>query len=129
MSPSERIAGLLDQGTTVRTPLQRALTRLVLWLAVVAVAFCVAVMLAELLHGDAGIGNFLFVGDRMTGRLALCRTLERLTPPLQADGAELGLAHLFGNAGKLDVERAEGKEIAARLARREQGSNGAIGIP
>ncbi len=55
------IGRLVASSSTVRTPLQRALTRLVLWLAVVAVAFCVAVMLAELLHGD-GWGQAVIAG-------------------------------------------------------------------
>ncbi len=41
---------------------------------------------------------------------------------------ELGLAHLLGNAGELDVESVKGKKIGARLARREQSGKGAIGI-
>jgi hypothetical protein len=47
---------------------------------------------------------------------------------LQADGAEFGLAHLLGNAGELDVERIEGEEIGAALARREECGKSAVGI-
>jgi hypothetical protein len=47
---------------------------------------------------------------------------------LQTDGAELGLDHLLGDAGELDIEGVEGKKIGAGLARRKQSGKGAIGI-
>jgi P-type Ca2+ transporter type 2C len=56
-----RIGELVARSTTVRTPLQRALGRLVAWLGVVAAVFCVAVMVAELLHGD-GWGQAVIAG-------------------------------------------------------------------
>ena len=50
----------------------------------------------------------------------LCRAVDRFAPPLQADHAEPGLAHDFGDAGKLDIQGNEGEEIVAGLARCEQ---------
>jgi len=48
-----RIAGLLDQGTTVRTPLQLRLDRLGKQLAAAALAICLLVLLLGLLRGEA----------------------------------------------------------------------------
>jgi Ca2+-transporting ATPase len=47
-----QIGALLATGRSPATPLQRALARLVGWLAVLAAVFCVAVVLAELAHGS-----------------------------------------------------------------------------
>ena len=58
----------------------------------------------------------------------LRRALDGIAPPLQADGAELRLGHLLGDAGELDIEGIESQKIGARLARREQSGKGAIGI-
>ncbi len=56
-----RIGRLVADTDTVKTPLQKALGRLVLWLGVVAAVFCIAVMAAELLHGD-GWGQAVIAG-------------------------------------------------------------------
>jgi Ca2+-transporting ATPase len=56
-----RIGSLVAEATSSLTPLQRGLVRLVRVLAVVAAAFCVAVMVAELLHGD-GWGDAVIAG-------------------------------------------------------------------
>jgi P-type Ca2+ transporter type 2C len=56
-----RIGRLVADTGIVKTPLQRSLTRLVTALGVVAAVFCVAVMLAELLHGD-GWGQAVIAG-------------------------------------------------------------------
>ena len=56
-----RIGRLVADTGVVKTPLQRSLTRLVTALGVVAVAFCIAVMVAELLHGD-GWGQAVIAG-------------------------------------------------------------------
>ena len=55
--------------------------------------------------------------------------IERIAPPLQANFAELRLAHLLGGAGKLDIEGIKGKERLARRPRREQRARIAVGIP
>jgi hypothetical protein len=55
----------------------------------------------------------------MSRGLALCRAIDRIAPPLQADGAEPRLAHLLGYAGKLDIEGDQREEICAHLARRK----------
>ena len=68
------------------------------------------------------------IGHGMTGALTSPRARQSLAPPLQADGAELGLGHLLGDAGELDIEGVERKKIGAGLARREQSGKGAIGI-
>ena len=64
----------------------------------------------------------------MSGRLASFRPVDRFAPPLQADHAEAGLAHHFGDAGKLDIQGDEGEEIGASLAGRERSGEAAIGI-
>ena len=51
------------------------------------------------------------------------RPRDRVAPPLQANLAELRLAHLLGDAGKLDIEGIKGEESAARIAR---GANRAL---
>ena len=56
-----RIGRLVAETGVVKTPLQRSLTRLVTALGIVAAAFCIAVMLAELLHGD-GWGQAVIAG-------------------------------------------------------------------
>jgi len=68
------------------------------------------------------------IGDRLARRLPVRYPLNGLAPPLQADGAELGLAHLLGDTGKLDIEGIEREKIGARLTWREQGGKSAIGI-
>ncbi len=56
-----QVGALLATVRTGHTPLQRALARLVGALAVVAAVFCVAVVLAELLHGR-GWGDAIIAG-------------------------------------------------------------------
>jgi hypothetical protein len=60
--------------------------------------------------------------------LTLRRACDRLAPPLQADGAKVRLLHLLGDAGKLDIESAEGKKIGPAFARREGGGKRAVAI-
>ena len=64
----------------------------------------------------------------MPGRLASFRAVDRFAPPLQADHAEPGLRHDFGDAGKFDIQGDEGEEIGAGLARSEQRGETAIAI-
>jgi hypothetical protein len=47
---------------------------------------------------------------------------------LQAHSAELRFARLFSDAGKLDIEGAQRKEIGASRARCEGGGKGAVRI-
>ncbi len=56
-----RIGSLVAEARPPRTPLQVALGRLVRALTVVAAAFCAAVVVAELLHGD-GWGDAVIAG-------------------------------------------------------------------
>ena len=56
-----QIGTLVAAARSPLTPLQRALARLVRALAVVAAVFCVAVVVAELLHGD-GWGDAVIAG-------------------------------------------------------------------
>ena len=60
------------------------------------------------------------IGDRMARDFAFASVLDRLAPPLQADGAEVRLAHLLGDAGKLDVQGIKSKDIVTRVARGKQ---------
>jgi hypothetical protein len=62
------------------------------------------------------------IGNGMAGHLALLRLLYRFAPPPQANGAEVGLAHLLGDTSKFDIEGVKGKEIVARVTRGKQGS-------
>ena len=64
----------------------------------------------------------------MAGGFAVCCALDRLAPPLEADGAEIGLAHLLGDAGELDVESVKREEIGPRVRRGEQDGKAAVGI-
>ena len=61
------------------------------------------------------------IGHGMPCRLASLRLLDGFAPPLQANGAEIGLAHLLGNPGKLNIEGVKREEIVAGIARRKQG--------
>jgi len=78
-------------------------------------------LLAVLMIGGMA-GRILFgrladrVGHGITRRLAFYRPLDRLAPPLQANDAEAGLAHQFGDARKLDIKGDEREEIGASLA-------------
>jgi Ca2+-transporting ATPase len=56
-----KVGALVAAATTSRTPLQRALARLVGALSVVAAVFCVAVVLAQLWHGK-GWGEAIIAG-------------------------------------------------------------------
>ena len=69
------------------------------------------------------------VGDRVPSGFAGSGAIERIAPPLQANFAELRLAHLLGGAGKLDIEGVKGKERLARRPRREQRARIAVRIP
>ena len=59
------------------------------------------------------------VGDRMANGVARASPRDRFAPPVQADGAELGLFYLLGDAGKLDIERTERKKTGPASTRRE----------
>ena len=60
------------------------------------------------------------IGNRMARGCAFAGAIDRLAPPLQADGAKIRLAHMLGDARKLDVEGIKGDEIVACIARDKQ---------
>ena len=58
----------------------------------------------------------------------LSGAIDRLAPPLQANFAEAGLAHLLGDAGKLDIEGIKGKESARAPAAGRTAAMAPVGI-
>jgi hypothetical protein len=60
------------------------------------------------------------IGDGLARRFALTRLLYGLSPPLQANCAEVRLAYLLGDPRKLDVEGVKGEEIVTRVTRGKQ---------
>jgi hypothetical protein len=56
------------------------------------------------------------------------RTLNRVTPPLQADVTESRLTHLISDTGQFNIEGIESKEVVAHITWRKERGKRAIGI-
>jgi hypothetical protein len=64
----------------------------------------------------------------VAGDVACAGSVERIAPPLETNFAKLRLAHLLADAGKLDIEGVEGKQMLAAGSGCEQRGGIAIEV-